>query len=167
MPSSPQPRPPKVNCPRPHRHQRQAKGPAASVLQEQEVRPPGPPPQADARHPPQIITRGQGPRPAEGQEAQHSLPSAQVRCQGTAFPLLSWRSDESSDMFCLGCLNIIRSAWSRIWVEGESGFGGVACFFSEQQKKERLRNLHRMAHGNLGLTCTYFPFRASLGDGLV
>lgn len=44
-------------------------------------------------------------------------------------------------------------------VEG-MGYGGVACF----SLNKGLQNLHRMALGNLGLTCTYFPVCASFWD---
>lgn len=80
-----QPRSPQVHRPRLDRHQRQATRSAPPVLQEQDLRSPRPPPQADPCHPPPPITRGQGPRAREDEEAQHPLPPAQVCHQGTIF----------------------------------------------------------------------------------
>jgi hypothetical protein len=78
-----QPRSSQVHRSRPDRHQRQATQPAPPVLQEQALHSSRPPPQADPCHPSPPITRGQGPRAREDEEAQYPLPSAQVCRQGT------------------------------------------------------------------------------------
>ena len=49
------------------------------------------------------------------------------------------------------------------WVKGMQGLEAWRAFSSRQKDIE---TWHRMAHGNLGLTCTYFPVWASGWDGL-
>ena len=81
-----QPRHPQVDRPRPHRHQRQAKGPASPLLQDQEVPPSRPPTQADPCHPPQTLPGGQRKEVGEDEEAPVTLPPTEICCQGSLMP---------------------------------------------------------------------------------
>jgi len=88
---SKQPRSPQVDRARPDRHQREATGPAAPLLQEQEVSAAGPETEADPRHPPPSLPQGRLAEAREGQEAPAALPPTDL-CRKGAPPSTPLRS---------------------------------------------------------------------------
>jgi len=96
-----QPRRPQVHRPRPHHHQRHTAPTAASVLQEQEVRPARPPTQADPRHPPPPDQARAGTRHREVQEEARPLPAKEVCRQGVGERGKQEESFESDGLYGL------------------------------------------------------------------